>query len=123
MLRIEKVKGKSGERARKSISHCWVKTAQTARKAKRTKPSFLIFAFCLLPFALFSLACRQDMQDQPKYTPLRPSAFFADGQSQRPLVEGVVPRRDIREYLDQDSGDSSGGRSLRPGAESSSQLT
>lgn len=36
--------------------------------------------------------CRQDMQDQPKYIPLRPSSFFADGRSERPLVEGTVAR-------------------------------
>ena len=37
-------------------------------------------------------ACRQDMHDQPKYIPLRPSDFFADGRSARPLTEGTVPR-------------------------------
>ncbi|HTQ58504.1 MAG TPA: cytochrome c [Bryobacteraceae bacterium] len=36
--------------------------------------------------------CRQDMQDQPKFIPLRPSSFFADGRSERPLVEGTVAR-------------------------------
>ena len=37
-------------------------------------------------------ACRQDMHDQPKYTPLRPSDFFLDGRSARPLSEGTVAR-------------------------------
>jgi hypothetical protein len=37
-------------------------------------------------------ACRQDMHDQPKYIPLRPSEFFLDGRSARPLIEGTVPR-------------------------------
>jgi mono/diheme cytochrome c family protein len=37
-------------------------------------------------------ACRQDMHNQPKYTPLRASAFFGDGSSARPLVEGTVAR-------------------------------
>jgi mono/diheme cytochrome c family protein len=36
--------------------------------------------------------CRQDMHDQPKYIPLRPSDFFADRRSERPLVEGTVAR-------------------------------
>jgi len=36
--------------------------------------------------------CRQDMHDQPKYRGLRSSAFFADGASARPLVEGTVAR-------------------------------
>ena len=43
--------------------------------------------------SLFVLAgCRQDMHDQPKYIPLRPSSFFADGRSARPLPEGTVAR-------------------------------
>jgi cytochrome c len=36
--------------------------------------------------------CRQDMQDQPKYIPMRESAFFGDMRSERPLPEGTVPR-------------------------------
>lgn len=36
--------------------------------------------------------CRQDMHDQPKFIPLRPSSFFADGRSERPLIEGTVAR-------------------------------
>ena len=39
-----------------------------------------------------TVACRQDMHDQPKYTPLRPSEFFGDGRSARPLIEGTVAR-------------------------------
>jgi hypothetical protein len=37
-------------------------------------------------------ACRQDMHDQPKYIPLRPSGFFADGRSERQLISGTVAR-------------------------------
>ncbi len=44
-------------------------------------------------------ACRQDMHDQPKYTALRPSDFFADGRSARPISEGTVPRG----HLDDDT--------------------
>jgi hypothetical protein len=44
-------------------------------------------------------ACRQDMQDQPKYIPLRPSDFFLDGRSARPLSEGTIARG----HLDADS--------------------
>lgn len=44
----------------------------------------------------FTPACRQDMQDQPKFIPLRPSSFFADGRSARPLVEGTVARGYLR---------------------------
>ena len=38
------------------------------------------------------MALRQDMADQPKNRPLSPSEFFADGRSERPLVENTVPR-------------------------------
>ena len=43
--------------------------------------------------------CRQDMQDQPKFIPLRPSDFFSDGRSERPLIEGTVARG----HLDDDT--------------------
>ncbi len=36
------------------------------------------------------------MQDQPKFIPLRPSEFFADGRSARPLPEGAVARGQLR---------------------------
>jgi mono/diheme cytochrome c family protein len=36
--------------------------------------------------------CRQDMHNQPKYRPLRASAFFEDTSSARPLVEGTIAR-------------------------------
>ena len=45
------------------------------------------------------VACRQDMHDQPKYVPLRPSKFFSDGRSARPLLEGTVARG----YLNEDT--------------------
>lgn len=46
----------------------------------------------VLAAAALLAGCRRDMQDQPKYIPLRPSSFFADGRSERPLVEGTVAR-------------------------------
>lgn len=47
-----------------------------------------------LPLALAAclVSCRRDMQDQPKFRPFRPTTFFADGRSQRPLVPGTVAR-------------------------------
>ena len=55
----------------------------------------------LLPIVLLGLAavagCRQDMHNQPKYRPLRGTAFFADGASARPLVEGTVARGTLQE--------------------------
>lgn len=45
------------------------------------------------------VACRQDMHDQPKYIPLRPSDFFNDGRSERQLIAGTVARG----HLDDDA--------------------
>ena len=45
--------------------------------------------------SLLQTACRQDMQDQPKYKPLAVSAFFADGRSARPIPEGTVSRDEL----------------------------
>jgi hypothetical protein len=41
--------------------------------------------------------CRQDMHDQPKYKPYRPSSFFADQRSERMPVEGTIARGFLRE--------------------------
>lgn len=41
--------------------------------------------------------CRQDMHDQPKFIPLRPSSFFDDGRSARPLPAGTVARGHLEE--------------------------
>ena len=46
---------------------------------------------------LFAAGCRQDMHNQPRYRPLRPSALFADGSSARPLVDGTVARGTLNE--------------------------
>jgi mono/diheme cytochrome c family protein len=37
------------------------------------------------------------MHDQPKYIPLRETAFFTDARSSRPLVEGTVARGHLRD--------------------------
>lgn len=52
-----------------------------------------------LALALLSLlaGCRQDMHNQPKYTPLRSSDFFPDGRSARQPVPGTVARGQLRE--------------------------
>jgi mono/diheme cytochrome c family protein len=41
--------------------------------------------------------CRQDMQDQPKYVPLRASDFYPDKRSVRPYVEGTVPAGEFQD--------------------------
>lgn len=58
--------------------------------------------FSLLPVVcglllVFLAACRQQMAEQPRYDPLEPSNFFADGQSARPLVENTIARGTLRE--------------------------
>lgn len=50
---------------------------------------------CAALFLLFAAGCRQDMADQPKYKPLAPSQFFADGRSERPLVDHTVARGSV----------------------------
>jgi len=59
----------------------------------RNKPSLLmIAALCALGFA----GCenmntlRQDMANQPRQNPLSPAPFFADGRSERPVLENTV---------------------------------
>lgn len=47
--------------------------------------------------ALLVAGCRQDMQDQPKYIPLRASKFYADGRSARMPVANTVARGNLRE--------------------------
>ena len=47
--------------------------------------------------ALLAAACRQQMDDQPRYKPLEASRFFPDGQSARPRVEGTVARGELHE--------------------------
>ena len=37
------------------------------------------------------------MHNQPKYRPLRGTAFFADGERARPLVEGTVARGTLQD--------------------------
>ncbi len=47
--------------------------------------------------ALILSGCRQDMQDQPKYKPLRGSTFYADGRGSRMPVANTVARGNLRE--------------------------
>src|SRR5688572_32648462 len=47
--------------------------------------------------AFGSLACRQDMHDQPKYSALEPTPFFADNSSAPPPLAGTVARGELRD--------------------------
>lgn len=59
----------------------------TTRRAARTWPLAVGLASILA-----AGACRQDMHDAPRYDPLEASPVFANGASERPLVEGTVAR-------------------------------
>jgi len=63
------------------------------------RASLQVGAVALALALAFGAGCRQDMHDQPKFIPLRPTDFFADGRSARPLVEGTVARG----HLDDDA--------------------
>jgi mono/diheme cytochrome c family protein len=55
-------------------------------------------AFSLATCLIFLAGCdhlRQDMGSQPKNKPLSPSDFFADGRSERPLLENTVAHNSI----------------------------
>jgi hypothetical protein len=57
----------------------------------RISASLLIgAALGAMVFSGCDMALRQDMADQPKNRPQSPSEFFADGRSERPLVENTV---------------------------------
>jgi mono/diheme cytochrome c family protein len=50
----------------------------------------------VLGFLMLLTACRQDMQNEPRYKPLAESEFFSDHRSARPQVEGTVARGHLR---------------------------
>jgi mono/diheme cytochrome c family protein len=58
------------------------------------------------------VACRQDMHDQPKYIPLRPSEFFADGRSERQFPTGTVARGHLNDDAAYYDGKGSDGKPL-----------
>jgi hypothetical protein len=66
---------------------------------------------CAAVCLVFVAGCqylRQDMADQPKNRPLSPSEFFADGRSERPLVENTVARGSLANdelFVPKDSND------------------
>jgi mono/diheme cytochrome c family protein len=51
----------------------------------------------LLAGVLATAACYQKMAESPRYDPLEPSSFFADGSSARPLPSDTVARGHLRD--------------------------
>ena len=64
------------------------------QRHRGTEKTSLRLSLCLcVSLSMILLAgCRQDMHDQPRYVPLRPSDFFGDRRSARQPVEGTIAR-------------------------------
>ena len=58
------------------------------------RPSLVFLIFGLL---LGTVACRQDMQDQPKYKPLGENRFFPDGRNARPIPLGTIATDELND--------------------------
>src|ERR1044071_8915035 len=71
----------------KPPAHSWNRW----RRARCPKLRTELAASAILAI-LLGTGCRQDMQDQPKYIPLRPTDFFDDHRSARPLPEYTIAR-------------------------------
>jgi mono/diheme cytochrome c family protein len=60
---------------------------------------FAVAACCTLAISGCDYSLRQDMANQPYNRPLSPNDFFADGRSERPLIENTVahgaPENDV----------------------------
>ena len=76
-------------------------TTINAETAERAEKGFSAGCACSALYVVFVIlgvaGCRQDMHDQPKYTPLRESTFFTDARSARAPVEGTVARGLLRD--------------------------
>jgi mono/diheme cytochrome c family protein len=64
--------------------------SRTESERARLRQGFGAAAAALV--LLTAAGCRQDMHDQPRYRPLRESAFFDNRSSARMLVEGTIAR-------------------------------
>jgi hypothetical protein len=81
----------------------------TVRRPTSTvnRPPFLALLFCVV---LLAAACQrtgpsfQKMGRQPKYDPLEPSDFFADGMAARPRIPGTVARGELTDNPFMDTG-------------------
>jgi len=56
----------------------------------------LAVAACILTL-LFSVGCRYDMQDQPRYKQYKSSEFFGDGKAMQDPPDGTVARGQLQE--------------------------
>ena len=75
-----------------------------------TNTSRVFLDLCVAASFLFLSGCqlKQDMAHQPKARPLSPTEFFADGRSERPLLENTVARGALSDdalFVPKDSND------------------
>src|SRR5712664_879536 len=64
----------------------------------RNKPPLLAMAaLCGILFGGCDNTLRQDMANQPRQNPLSPSDSFADGRSERPVIENTVVRGSVQD--------------------------
>ena len=70
--------------------------------SSRARARDLVARAALIMVLLTAGACRQKMAHQPRYDPLEPSDFFADGMAARPRLAGTVARGELsfNELLD-----------------------
>ena len=80
-----------------SRSRSGVKPTRGSAADQGVRPASYSGLAAVLLAALALAGCRQDMQDQPKFIPLRPTTFFDDGRSERPLIDGTVARGHLNE--------------------------
>jgi mono/diheme cytochrome c family protein len=77
----------------------WFRFVGAAKRRQRVDSRLCASVPLWLLILCVSVAgCRQDMHDQPKYTPLRESTFFTDGRSARAQVAGTVARNQLHEH-------------------------
>jgi len=87
-----------------------VKRNGTSRTRRIARAMLRAVGPAALVFGLTACYRHDDMSIQPKYYhAYRPSSFFADGMSERPLEQGVVPhgmaRTDLEFYFGRDQND------------------
>lgn len=77
-------------------------TSQSLSLQRVSRPWRSWSALALVGILFFAVGCNQNMTfqamgNQPRYNPLVPSDFFADGQSARPIVPGTVARGHVQD--------------------------
>jgi len=76
------------------------------QSSRATRPVFFTACAALCCLLLGGCSLKQDMAAQPKNRPLSPSEFFADGRSERPILENTVARGSLADdalYVGKDS--------------------